>query len=160
MSEINSYLTFTVGSNYFGVDVDHVVEILEFLPLKSKPESLPYILGLIDYRGQVIPLIDTGMKFGQSQIEVGEHTCIVVINVHDQAAKRDFQVAVLADLVTDVINAADLQIQPIESNYKPGYIRGALKDADNLVLVMDVDKIFTDTDVVLLHELVNEDATI
>ena len=87
----------------YGIQVENVVEILEFVPLKSKPESLPYILGLIEHRDQVIPLIDTGVKFGQDKIDINENTCIVVVNVEKDDNQVDFQVAVVADQVTDVI---------------------------------------------------------
>lgn len=155
MSENNSYLTFKVGANLFGIHVEHVVEILEFVPLKSKPESLPYILGLIEHRGEVIPLVDTGLKFGQSAIEVNEQTCIVVINVFNSALDRTFHVAIVADLVTDVIEVESSQLQVIESDYKPGYVVGAMKYKDALVLVMDVNKVFSDTDVLSIDEMMS-----
>ena len=156
MSENNSYLTFKVGANLFGIHVEHVVEILEFVPLKSKPESLPYILGLIEHRGEVIPLVDTGLKFGQRAIEVDEQTCIVVLNVFNSATNRNFHVAIVADLVTDVIDVETSQMHVIESDYKPGYVIGAVKHNESLVLMMNVDKVFSDTDVLLIDGLVRE----
>ncbi len=156
MSEINSYLTIKVGSNIFGIEVENVVEILEYVPLKSNPESLPYILGLIEHRDQVVPLVDTGIKFGQPKIEIHDTTCIVVISVHNKADNTNFNVAVVADLVADVIEVNSADIKPIENSYKPGYIVGAYKNGEELVLVMNVDKIFSDTDVLVISELVQE----
>lgn len=140
----------------YGIQVENVVEILEFVPLKSKPESLPYILGLIEHRDQVIPLIDTGVKFGQDKIDINENTCIVVVNVEKDDNQGDFQVAVVADQVTDVIEASAESIKTIENSYKPGYIAGALKQNDNYVLVMNVDKIFSDTDILVIDKIVKE----
>lgn len=156
MSENNSYLTFKVGANLFGVHVEHVVEILEFVPLKSKPESLPYILGLIEHRDEVIPLVDTGLKFGQAAIEINEQTCIVVLNIFNSASNRNFHVAIVADLVTDVIDVEESQLQVIESDYKPGYVIGAVKHNEALVLMMNVNKVFSDTDVLLINKLVQD----
>ncbi len=156
MSENNSYLTFKVGANLFGIHVEHVVEILEFVPLKSKPESLPYILGLIEHRDEVIPLVDTGLKFGQPAIEINEQTCIVVLNILNSTTNRNYHVAIVADLVTDVIDVEESQLQVIESDYKPGYVIGAVKHNDALVLMMNVNKVFSDTDVLLINNLVQE----
>jgi Chemotaxis signal transduction protein len=158
MNEINSYLTFKVGDNLFGIPVEHVIEILEFVPLKSKPESLPYILGLIEHRDEVLPLIDTGLKFGQSSITIHEQTCIVVINVFNKATNRTFHVAIVADLVTDVIEVDSAELQVIESDYKPGYVIGAAKHEESLVLMMNVNKVFSDTDVLMINNLVKEKA--
>lgn len=156
MSEINSYLTMRVGSNIFGIEVGHVVEILEYVPLKSKPESLPYILGLIEHREEIIPLIDTGLKFGQPKIEINSNTCIVVINVFNSSQQGSFHVAIVADQVSDVFEADSTALKSIENSYKPGYIEGAYNREEGLVLVMNVDKIFSDTDVLQLNALVQE----
>ncbi len=156
MSDINSYLTLKVGGNLFGISVENVVEILEFVPLKSKPESLPYILGLIEHREGVIPVIDTGLKFGQDAVPVHEQTCIVVLTILNNNTKRSFHIAIVADQVTDVIEIEEAALQPIESDYKPGYIVGAVKHDESLVLLMNVNKVFSDTDVVLINNLVKE----
>jgi purine-binding chemotaxis protein CheW len=134
--------------------VGHVVEILEYVPLKSKPEGLPYTLGLIEHRDEIIPLIDTGLKFGQPKIEINSNTCIVVINVVNASLQSSFHVAVVADQVSDVFEADLEELKQIENSYKPGYIEGAFNREEGLVLVMNVDKIFSDTDVLKLNSLV------
>lgn len=149
---INSYLTFKVGQNIFGVHVDNVVEIIEYVAPKSKPNNLPYLSGFVEHRDDVIPLIDTGLKFGLDAIEVTPQTCIVVLAIRS-ADQPDFHVALAVDYVSDVIEINPEDKQTLDSKYKPGYVSFAVKYNDALALIINADKIFADTDVVMLSKL-------
>ena len=78
---INSYLTFSVGNNTFGIHVEKVEEIKEYISPKAVPESLPYVKGVIDHRDEVIPVIDAAQKFNLGKIEITPQTCIVVLEI-------------------------------------------------------------------------------
>lgn len=146
---INAYLTFKVGSNVFGIHVDTVVEIAEYQQPKSKSSALPYLLGLVEHRGSIIPLIDTGIKFGMDSVAVDQQTCMIVIEV--KGASETFNVALLVDYVSEVVDVTDIAKQYIESNYKPGYVSFTSKIGDDFVLMLDVNKVFNDTDIVSMQ---------
>ena len=147
----NIYLTFAASGNKFGVCIDKVVEILEYTEPKSKSANLPYLIGLTEHRDHVIPLIDTGVKFGLAPVEITSKTCTLVLSVN--AGGSTFDVALAVDEVTDVVEVEESQKQNIETNYKPGYVMFAIKQNDELILALNIDKIFTDTDVVSLKQI-------
>ncbi|MBP5364454.1 MAG: chemotaxis protein CheW [Bacteroidales bacterium] len=147
----NIYLTFAASGNKYGVCIDKVVEILEYTEPKSKSANLPYLIGLTEHRDNVIPLIDTGLKFGLSAVEITPRTCTLVISIN--AGGSTFDVALAVDEVSDVIEVEDSAKQNIETNYKPGYVMYAIKHGAELILALNVDKIFTDTDIVSLKQI-------
>lgn len=148
--QINAYLTFQTGDNTFAVSVNNVVEILEYQEPKTRQSTLPYLKGLIDHRDGVVPLIDSGIKFGLNPIEVNEQTCTIVLAVNPNKSD-EFHVAVMVDYVSDIIEVSEENKRSIVSSYKPGYVAFATSTADEkMVLALDVDKIFTDTDVICM----------
>jgi chemotaxis signal transduction protein len=151
---MNAYLTYEAGGNIFGLPVESVVEIMEYVSPDSQSTNLSYLLGLVDFRGEVMPLIDCGQKFGLTAIEIKDQTCTIVVNVHK--ADGDFKVALVVDNVSDVITVEEDEKQYLETLYKPGYIGCTVKSGGKLVLVLDVDKVFSDTEIVEIKRLLSE----
>ncbi len=150
----NTYLTFKIGKNIFGLAVDHVVEILEYKEPTTRSNIQPYMIGLIEHRDGVIPQIDTGVKFGMGKVEENESKCQIVISVKD--GEGTFSLALVVDEVSDLVEADDKNRQTIESNYKPGYVEAALKKDDSLIMLLDSDKVFADTDIVVMKNLIEK----
>ena len=78
----SSYLSFKLGEEIFASNVGKVLNILELVRITEVPQSPPYIKGVINLRGDVLPVVDTRIKFGLSPIEIATHTCILVIDIH------------------------------------------------------------------------------
>lgn len=150
----NTYLTFSASGNTYGVTIDNVVEILEYVAPESRPTNLPYLLGLVEHRDNVVPLIDGGLKFGMKHIEVNSHTCTIVLAIGEGDSL--FNVALAVDEVSDVIEFNDEEKQPLETSYKPGYVTFAIKKDSKLILAIDANKVFTDTEVVSIKEILNK----
>ena len=124
---INSYLTFMINGGLYGIHVSKVVEIMAYETPQAHTTGLNYMLGFVQHRGRVLPLIDSGLKFGQKPIELTPQSYVVVIQ-------------------------DDVKSQ-IETSYKPGYVLFAAKTDDGLGLFLDADKVFADTDVISRAEL-------
>lgn len=150
---MNAYLTYEASGNIFGLPVENVVEIMEYMAPNTQSTNLSYLLGLVEYRGEVMPLIDCGQKFGLKAIEVKEQTCTIIVSVDKGESK--FKVALVVDKVSDVITTEDEDRQYLETLYKPGYVACTVKSGDNLVLVLDVDKVFSDTEIVELKQIMS-----
>ena len=101
-----------------------------------------------------MPLIDCGQKFGLSAIEVKEQTCTIIVTVNK--GDGQFKVALVVDKVSDVMTVEEEEKQYLETLYKPGYIGCTVKSGDALVLVLDVDKVFSDTEIVELKRVMSE----
>lgn len=157
MDEIkNTYLTFNVGKNHFGIHVENIVEIVEYVDPKSESSMLSFMKGLIDHRGEIIPLIDTGLKFGLEPVSVTDQTCCIIIAIN--GADKKFNVALIVDAVTEVVEIDETLHQYIETSYKPGYVEFAAKVDDDFIMVINVDKVFTDSDVVSLLKITENKA--
>ncbi len=153
--EINSYLTFKVNNGIYGLHVSRVVEILAYDSPKAKAGDVPYLLGLVEHRGSVVPLIDSGTKFDAGAINLTEQTYVIVINVHN-AKGEEFNVALAVDEVREVLEIPEEGRRSIENTYKPGYVHFAAPIEGGLALIINPDKIFTDNDIIKMSEFVGK----
>ncbi len=150
---INAYLTFSIGQNAFGVHVEKVVEIQEYTKPKQVPESLAYMRGVIDHREEVIPVIDTGLKFNLGEIEITPQSCIVVLEIDKPDGNGKFSIGILVDAVSDVFESDPEKVKVIENDFKPGYISATYKNNDSLVMILNSDKVFTETDIIAIDQI-------
>lgn len=152
---INSFLTFTIGGGLYGVHVSRVVEIEAYASPEASPGGLPYLLGLARHRGRVLPLIDSGVKFGMPPVKIGAQTYVVVIAAKN--ADEMLDVALVVDEVRGVVDVPEEQRMKIDTAYKPGYVRfAAPAEGGGLVMVLDPDKVFSDPDIVSLAAIAAE----
>ena len=99
------YLTFLVGDVGYGIEISYVVEIISVQEITLVPHTHPYVKGIINLRGTVIPVIDMSMRFGQGEVIYTEKTCIIVLSLDDMS------VGILVDGVQDVSDIDDESIQ-------------------------------------------------
>lgn len=152
--EVNSYLTFSIGQNNFGVHVEKVLEIKEYIKPKVVPESMSYVKGVIDHRDHVIPVIDCAAKFNLGQVDITPQTCIVVLNIDKGADKGQMNIGIMVDSVSNVFEADEMARKNIETDYKPGYISGSYQIDDNFIMIINSDKVFSDKDIISLEEII------
>ena len=154
--EINSYLTFNIGQNSFGVHVEKVLEIMEYSEPEKVPESMSYVKGVINHREIVIPVIDGAAKFNLGETEITPQTCIVVLNINKADSSGQMNIGVMVDAVSNVIEADEAARKSIETDYKPGYISGSYNVDDKFTMIIDSDKVFSDKDIIRLEKIVDE----
>jgi len=99
------YLTFLVKDVGYGIEISYVVEIISVQDITLVPHTHAYVKGIINLRGTVVPVIDMGMRFGDSEVEYTEQTCIIVLSMDDMS------VGILVDGVQDVTDIEDSNIQ-------------------------------------------------
>jgi len=99
------YLTFLVGEVGYGIEISYVVEIISVQDITLVPHTHAYVKGIINLRGTVVPVIDMGMRFGGSEVEYTDQTCIIVLSMDDMS------VGILVDGVQDVTDIEDENIQ-------------------------------------------------
>ncbi len=154
MSElINAYLTFSVQQNTFGVHVGKVVEILEYEKPKSVPESLSYVIGVMDHREMIVPVIDTGKKFNVGAVEVTPQTCIVILEIDKPDRSGTFVIGAMVDEVSDVFESETENLKAIENDFKPAYISATYKKNDGLIMILNTDEVFNEKDIIELDKL-------
>lgn len=140
----NTYLTFRLGSEHFAATIDKAVSILEMLPVTPVPRSPEYMKGVVNVRGEVLPIIDTRMKFGMSPMTLTKTSVIIVFSVDIAGEKAE--VGALADEPGTVVDLHDnelTQAPSIGGKYKSELVKGTFKLDDRFILVLDIDKVFT-----------------
>ncbi|MGC8824626.1 MAG: chemotaxis protein CheW [Bacteroidales bacterium] len=156
--KINSYLTFKLGDETFAANVSKVLNILEMTKVTKVPKAPPYMKGVINLRGAVLPLVDTRIKFEMSPTEFTPNTCILVLDINING--ESVHVGALVDSVQEVIELDDSQIMPppsIGTRYKSEFLEGVAKIGDDFVMILDMDLIFSTDELSLLKESVSEE---
>lgn len=154
---LTSYLSFQLGKEMFAADVSKVLEILEMRPVTKVPRSPAYMRGVINLRGSVLPVLDTRIKFGLETKEDTVDTCIVVLNVLMEG--ETLTLGALVDSVEEVLELteADIEAPPtIGSKFNPEYLHGMVKMDDTFIMVLNVDKVFSTDELVMVAETATE----
>ncbi|MFP4448035.1 MAG: chemotaxis protein CheW [Bacteroidota bacterium] len=144
LGQIDSYLTFKLGEEEFAANVSKVLSIMEMTKITKVPKSPEYMQGVINLRGQVLPVVDTRIKFGMSPTEFTQNTCIIVMEV--DVENEHVLVGALVDSVQEVLELNDEDIQPppsIGTNYKSEFISGMAKVDEKFIMILDMDKVFS-----------------
>ncbi|HPR30736.1 MAG TPA: chemotaxis protein CheW [Prolixibacteraceae bacterium] len=147
-----TYLTFSLGKENFAINVEHVEKILEVQPVTEVPKAPEYMLGVFNLRGEVIPLVDTRIKFGMEKTEVTSSTCVLVITIENENEK--LKLGAMVDAVNEVVkyNNADLIPLPtVGKQNKAEFLHGVLKLNDRFVLLVNADKIFSVDEIIELR---------
>ena len=153
IEQVNSFLSFNLGEEEFATHVGKVLNILEMTKITEVPKSPDYMKGVINLRGTVLPVVDTRIKFGMTPTEYTTNTCIVVMEVNIDG--EEVQVGALVDSVQAVLEISDKQIQPppgIGSKYKSDFIYGMAKNEEQFIMLLDMDKVFSADEVMLVKE--------
>ena len=148
-----SFLSFTLGDEIFASNVSKVNEILELTKLTKVPKSPDYLKGVINLRGTVLPVIDTRIKFGFPEIQETVDTCIIVLTLKMDG--EEFPVGALVDTVREVFEASQDEILPsvsIGSKFKSEFIEGLIKLDEQFIMLLDIDKVFTDDELLVVKE--------
>ncbi|MBZ4676389.1 MAG: chemotaxis protein CheW [Anaerophaga sp.] len=153
---MDSYLTFRVADEVFAVHVSRVMEIREYERPKPVPQKIEFVSGLIEFRDEVIPLINTGIKFSLKPVEASENTVIVVLDLKKSEEDQTFRVGIMVDAVSDVIEIPADKLKPIRQEYKPGYITGTFNYEGTFVLILDTDKVFTGDEVIEMDKILSK----
>jgi purine-binding chemotaxis protein CheW len=144
-------VTLGLGAEVFGVPVAVVREILDYRRPFAIPEGPPYLLGLIDVRGQATPLLDLRLKLGLPAAEPGPTTRILVLDV--PLADRVLTLGLVADRVIEVISVTAERIEPapdIGVRWRADYIRGVVRSDAGFVVIFDLAPLLTTQETLLL----------
>lgn len=150
---MESYLTFKLGEEVFAAHVSKVLNILEMTKVTKVPKAPEYMKGVINLRGQVLPLVDTRLKFGMTETEYTTNTCILVIDI--EIGNEQVQLGALVDSVQEVIEIDDSSIQPppsIGSKYKSEFIDGVVQINDEFVMLLNMNYIFSVDEIIILRD--------
>ncbi len=145
LSREGKYLTFALAHEEYGLEILKVREIIGYIEVTAVPQTPSYVKGVINLRGQVIPVIDLRTKFGMETTDVTEETCIIVVEI--ATPSRKFSTGIVVDHVQEVL---DIPGQSIEDPPQFGgavdtdFILGMGKVGDSVKILLDIDRVLSD----------------
>lgn len=153
-TQLQQYLTFTLDEEAYAIDVARVREILELPHITKMPRMPRFMRGVLNLRGNVVPVIDLRLVFGLSSAEDSVDTCIIIVEVRTD--NETVVLGSLADSVQEVIDLGPEQIEPppkIGIRLDTDFIRGMGKHDKKFLTILDIDRVFTSDEMAFAPEL-------
>jgi purine-binding chemotaxis protein CheW len=135
----NRYLIFDIRDELYAIEISLITEIVEMLPVTAVPSVPGFIIGIINLRGAIIPIIDVRMRFGYETKEYDSRTCIIVLE------NNDVSIGLIVDQVREVAKIdRDIIAKPPATNGKTVdyYIKGIARWRNEIQLIIEPDKFF------------------
>ncbi|MCK4372754.1 MAG: chemotaxis protein CheW [candidate division Zixibacteria bacterium] len=136
--ELLQLVSFNIGSEEFGVDILKVQEINRMVEITRVPQAPPYVEGVINLRGKVIPIVDLRKRFNMEEKEYDKNTRIVVVDISGNI------MGMVVDSVSEVLRLPANTIEPppeIVASINSEYIKGVAKLEDRLLIFLDLSKV-------------------
>ncbi len=136
------YLTFALHTEEYGLEILKVREIIGYMAITKVPRTIGYVKGVINLRGQVIPIIDLRLKFGMPSAEVTEKTCIIVVESMDEGVEK--QVGVIVDSVSEVLDIAqEVMEAPPEftGEVDSSLMMGMAKVEGKIIILLNIERV-------------------
>lgn len=141
------YLTFWTDKQLFGIPISDIVQIVGIQDITDVPELPDYAKGIINLRGEIIPVIDIRIRFGKKEIPYDERTCIIIVSM------TKLLVGIVVDSINEVAFIKDKNISPppkFSSKSENAYITGVGKHDEKVILLLDTKKILSGEQMELL----------
>jgi len=134
----NLYLAFVIEDEQYAVEVSSIKEIIGVVPITVVPQTEDYIKGIINLRGDIIPVIDMRNRFMKPQVEYDDQTCIVV------ALFQEYILGLIVDQIIGVYSLAEEKIAPppnAKLSYSNQFVKNVGRKDDGILLLMDLEKV-------------------
>ena len=139
-AELIQLVTFSIGEEEFGVDILKVQEIIRIMEITKVPKAPQFVEGVINLRGNVIPVIDLRKRFGLETRDHDSQTRIIVIEINKMI------VGFVVDSVSEVLRIPQNTVEPpppVVSGLESEYISGVGKLEDRLLIMLDLDRLLS-----------------
>jgi purine-binding chemotaxis protein CheW len=136
------YLTFTMRKEHFAIEIAKVREVLDVSTLTRIPRMPDYLSGVINLRGNVVPVMDLGLKLGMKAIERTKNTSIMIVEV--AIAGEEVELGVLTDTVQMVLDLPPEEVEPVPrmgTDLHTDFIKGLGRHQDQLLIILDINAI-------------------
>jgi purine-binding chemotaxis protein CheW len=149
--------TFKLDDGIYGIDILLVREILDYKKITKVPQVLDFMLGVINLRGNVVPVIDLKLKLGIGATNISVDTCIIIVEV-----VVNQEITIIGSLADSVYEVMDLDTSQIEdapkigSNISTKFIKGMAKKDDDFVIILNVEKVFSNEELKILSDKENQ----
>ena len=143
-------VVFVMENEEFACGINNVREVLKMIRVTPLPRSLDFVEGVINMRGEVIPVIDLRKRFGLPEAERTDESRIIIVEV------EEYMVGLIVDSVREVLSLPDQQIQEAPSQVAGGktdLIKGVGKVEDRMLIILDLTRILTSEEQMALDDI-------
>lgn len=143
-TDMNQYLTFTLQNDLFALEISGVREVLQWTHITRVPRTRPYLLGIINVRGNAVPVVDLNMRFGKELTQKTIDSCIIIVEV-----ERDEEITTIGALADSVDGVSEIHpsalntAPPMGTAIDPVFIKGMALRGNGFVMVLNRDTVFT-----------------
>ncbi|MBO0346537.1 chemotaxis protein CheW [Roseibium limicola] len=137
--ETCQFISFTLGKDEYAIDIMAVREIKGWTHTTPLPNQSPHVLGVLNLRGAIVPILDLRSRFGQGLTETTPMHVVIIVNV----GERTF--GILVDAVSDILTVEPKEIKPVPENDKTGseaYLNGIINADHGMVVVLSLKELF------------------
>ncbi|HEX5394719.1 MAG TPA: chemotaxis protein CheW [Rhodocyclaceae bacterium] len=154
-------LTFDLGGEMYAVAISNVKEIIEYGTLTDIPMMPPFIRGVINLRGRVVPVVDLLARFGGCPADVGRRSCIIILELHEKDAHQD--IGVMVDAVNEVLEipASDIEPPPaFGARIRADFIEGMARVAGKFIVLLNIGHVLSVDEMGALADIQSEAANL
>jgi purine-binding chemotaxis protein CheW len=138
------YLTFSMAAEEYGIGILKVKEIIGMMTITVIPQTPPYVKGVINLRGKIIPVVSLRLKFGMPEIDFTDRTCIIVVEVKTNTGH--VQMGIVVDAVSEVLSIRNAEIEDTPTfgaSLNTDFILGMAKAENGVKILLDIDKVIS-----------------
>ncbi len=143
------FLTFTLGNEEYGMDILKVQEIRGYDAVTEIANTPPFIKGVINLRGLIVPIVDLRIKFNLGSVEYNQFTVVIILNLGSRV------VGIVVDSVSDVLTLTPEQIKPapaLSSALDTRYIIGLGTVDERMLILVDIERLMSSSEMALVDE--------
>jgi len=137
--EASQCILFKMGEEYYGLSIDSVKEIIKPMPVTRFPKSPPFVEGVIDLRGRILPIVNLRKMFGLEPLQLTDESRFVDIHI------EGLNIGIVVDAVSEVVKISRKHIEeapPMVAGVEGKFLQGIARLDDRLILLLDLDAIF------------------
>lgn len=147
---LDKYVTLTLDKEYYALNITSVREILELNDITRIPQTPKHMRGIVNVRGQAVPVVDMRVKFGLPEAQTDLFTRVVILELVKEG--EQLTVGLIADTVKDVIEIERSQVEAPPKMANSELLHGVARSDGRFVLILDADRLFSDEDPVMEPE--------
>lgn len=136
----HQYVGFMIGTELYGIDIHAIQEIDRMQSVTKLPKSLPFVEGVINLRGTIIPIVDMSKRFGAEPVPVDRRTRIIIVRIDGQS------VGLIVESVTEVIDVGEKNIEPAPAMafaVDSRYVSAVGRIEGGLLIILDLEVLFS-----------------
>jgi purine-binding chemotaxis protein CheW len=140
MSEIKEFVTYRLNEEYYGIDINNVENIEKVLPITRVPYTAPYVKGVVNLRGIIVPVVDLRTRFGLKPKDATDESRIIIVNV------EDLKIGMLVDSSSEVLQISDDDIDAAPNVRKDNnneFIKYIGKKNERIIMLIDLMKVLS-----------------